>query len=621
MAASFIAEEGELKGLVLSLDNGPEWVIGRDPDVSNVVIEDSLVSRKHVLCRETTAGITIHNLSQTNPIFVNGEELEGTVLLKSGDKVQIGGSLYNFDSDTPIVDAVNEEITPLDTPNTTNNEEENLSFHEEPHNEAEEPMEEPDRDTIFEEEDEKSAFAEINFGMVNTGRWLLKVINGPNSGAEFFMHPNSSLIVGTDPNACDIVFHDTSVSRQHLKLTISPENIITVEDLSSRNGTLVDGQQIKEKRELPLNTTVTTGTTTFVVYDREAEMKTIISPLLPSILKTLQKEETASPENQDATSTEDAAPLTAELEPKKAESHNIAGLITLGIITGLFVIAGIGISSLFHHETVELSDHATNSQDLTSALAEFPSLKSFYTASTGKLYLVGHLLNTTEKNQLLYNIRGLKFIKDIDDTGVVVDENVWNEMNQILNKNPNWKGVSIYASSPAKFVLSGNLQSRKQAEQLSDYITSHFPYPDLLEKRIIVEEDVVSSVSSQLRSIGLRDVVVQLANGELTLTGVIPRGKTKDFEAALVEIKKDTGVRNIRNFVNEVAPGATMINISDKYDVTGYSKLGSGAVSVVINGKILSKGAILDGMTIKEIQPHAVLLEKDNVEYRIDFNH
>jgi type III secretion system YscD/HrpQ family protein len=599
MVATFTAEDGPLKGLVLTLDDeGTEWTIGRDPDESTLLIEDPLASRKHLHCTRTSSGFIVENLSHTNPVLINDVELTEPTLLKNDDKLKIGDCTYVFHEDAPA-----EELVELP--------EDSLFEDDEP----ESPEE--NRDTIFEEDDGKATFAEINFGMINSGRWLLKVISGPNSGAEFSMQSDSSHIIGTDPNIADIVFHDTSVSRQHLKITVGADNTITVEDLQSRNGTLVDGEQIKEKRVLPLNTTVTLGTTTFVIYDRESEMKTIISPLLPSIFKALQKEETQKEEAAEAAKAQEAM---APAEEKRVEQSNTTGLIIIGIITGIFVIAGIGISSLFKQETVEVVQDANADEEVAKALAQFPSIKPFFTASTGKLYLVGHILNNTERNQLMYNLQGLKFIKEIDDSGVVVDEFVWQEINQIINKNPNWKGINIYAAAPGKFILTGYLQTRKQAELLSDYITANFPYPDLLEKRVVVEEDVVSSVSSALLSAGFKNVVVQLANGELSLTGVIPRGKQQDFDAVLTEIKKNPGIRNLRNFVTEVAPEATLINISDKYEVTGYSKTGTGKVNVVINGRILSKEDNLDGMVITEIRPNAVLLEKDGVRYRIDFN-
>ncbi len=47
MPAHLIAEEGPHRGLILNLEEGEDWVIGRDPEAADFVIEDSTVSRKH----------------------------------------------------------------------------------------------------------------------------------------------------------------------------------------------------------------------------------------------------------------------------------------------------------------------------------------------------------------------------------------------------------------------------------------------------------------------------------------------------------------------------------------------------------------------------------------------
>jgi hypothetical protein len=41
---------------------------------------------------------------------------------------------------------------------------------------------------------------------------------------------------------------------------------------------------------------------------------------------------------------------------------------------------------------------------------------------------------------------------------------------------------------------------------------------------------------------------------------------------------------------------------------------------IVINGKILSIGDAIDGMTITGIMPNMVLLEKDGLKFRINYN-
>lgn len=483
-------------------------------------------------------------------------------------------------------------------------------------------------DSIFDENTPagKDALAEINFELVEAGRWLLKVIGGPNTGAEFSLQASNSYTIGTDPNSCDIVFHDTSVSRQHARVSVSADDVLTIEDLQSRNGTLIDGEPLKTRKTLMPNVLVTLGTTSFILYDRDGEMQTIISPLLPSIVKVLKEEESKKQEVKEdpaAIEAKKQAELTAERAAReaamqakhKAEFHKTA-FIAIALVSGLVVVAGLGTVSLFQSKPVVIEQTVDIEKELATALKPFPSIKYSYNKTSGRLLLIGHVLTSTDKNQLLYN---LQFIKSIDDSGVIIDEYVWQEMNQLLANNPNWKGITVNATSPGHFVLSGYLQTRKQAEALSQYVSENFRYLDLLEKKIMVDEDIISSVSSQLQTLGVKNLAVQMSNGELTISGSVASNKAEDFNRLLAQFKAMQGVRNVRSYVSELPPEQTLINISDKYSVTGYSNLGN-TISVVINGRILSQGDILDGMTITSIKANSIMLEKDGVKYRIDYS-
>jgi type III secretion system YscD/HrpQ family protein len=480
-------------------------------------------------------------------------------------------------------------------------------------------------DTLFDEEDhDKSTLAEINFDMADTGRWLLKVISGPNNGAEFSMNAGSSYVIGTDPNSCDIIFHDTSVSRQQARIIIGQDDSITIEDLKSRNGTLIEGEKIKTKTKMEPNAVVTIGTTSFTIYDREGEMQTIISPLLPAIVKTLQQEE---PKKAPApvAAVEEAPPKPVEPvkpieEPSKHEkaASSMAAFIVLGIITGLFVIIGLGTATLFKSEPVKVQEEIDTNAAINQALAPYPSVKSFYNKNSRVLQLTGHVLTLSDKNQILYSLQGINSFRDIDSSGIIIDEFVWQEINQAIAKNPNWKGISIFANTPGKFVISGYLQTRKQASDLREYLTANFSYYDRLENRVFVEEELINLVTNKLQKAGFKDVSAQVSNNEITLTGSVGKNKKDQFDEVLTDIQQIEGVRDVKNFVTVQAANEGIINISDRYNVTGFSRQGK-TFSVVIQGMILTKGDELDGMLIKEIRPNSILLEKNNVQYRIDF--
>jgi type III secretion system YscD/HrpQ family protein len=648
MVAKLVIEEGDLKGLTLSLEDSDSWTIGRDPDECQLVIEDPLVSRKHLLLSRTSEGMKIQNLSDTNPVQINEETIDDQPrLLQNGDAIKIGNELLRYyeessahildespdqnlsdisdsdlsdDSEITIGDEMNEEIAPKDTNAPT------------PENASQSPptpdLDQPSpQNTIFREEDaEMATLADIDFGLIETGRWLLKVIGGPNNGAEFYMQSGNSYILGTDPQTCDIVFHDTSVSRQHAKITVTPDETLTIEDLKSRNGVLMGGIPIENKETLNPNTIITCGTSSFVIYDREGEMQTIISPLLPSIIKVLQQE---PPKSQESPSVEEtpapaAAPMPvydmpppSEIPPPKPPRH-LGPYFILTAVIGLFVLAGIGTTSLFHNEPIVVQTQENADELLQQAIKPFPAIRYTFNKSSGGLLLLGHVTTLSDKNQLLYNLGGLKFIKSIDDSGIVIDEYVWHEVNSILSDNPAWKGISIHSPAAGQFILSGYLQTRKQADQLSSYISLNFPYLDLLKKQIVVEEDVINQINLWLQNAQLFEVVPKMTNGEVTLTGTVPNDRVDEIKGIIGKIKQIPGVRIVNSVVKTQTTETGTVNISDHYKVTGKSRIGN-RYTVVINGRILSENDELDGMTITKITTDRVLLESGGNKYRIDY--
>lgn len=650
MNAKLIAEEGDLKGTVLSLGEGDEWVIGRDPDLCQLILEDPTASRRHLACYKTSEGILVENLSTTNPIKVNDEEVETPRLLQHGDVIKIGEGLFRFYSDTDahVLDnalsdvsadsqLVSQEMNEMRSPSPVDKEPQMRSFTDSSGDRGEQPDEEGEleHDSIFEEDGgDRAPLAEIDFGITEAGRWLLKVVSGPNNGAEFYMQSPQSYLIGTDPLTCDIVFHDTSVSRQHARITVNPDETLTIEDLNSRNGVFVNGERVVNQQMLQPSLVVTLGTTSLVVYDREGEMQTIISPLLPSIVKVLQEKELETTPSVNAEvftpqTTEKAEDLSKEKSSEsmpeggeigvKRESR-VSYFIILSVVIALFVVVGVGVTTLFETEPVVAVQQESSMDQIKQALSPFPAVQYSFNKSAGRLLLLGHLKTSSEKNQLLYNLQGLSAIKFIDDSGIIIDEYVWGEINQILSKNPAWKGISIYSPAAGKFVLSGYLETRKQAEQLNDYLSLNFPYVDLLERKIVVAEDVTNQVNALIKQHDIKEIKVQFIDGDITLTGTVVADKKNDMEKVVEQVRDISGVHSVKNFTTFLASDSGVVNISDRYEVTGFSRLGTSGYTVIINGKILAVGAILDGMKITSIQPGMILLEEGGVRYRIDFN-
>ena len=571
MAGYLIGEEGPLAGQIVRFEEGKEWVLGRNPDETTIVLEDPMVSRKHVICKLTYEGYILENLSSVNPATQNGRIVTEPVLLKEGDIVQIGQTFFRFTEKTP----------------------QELESHEIP--------------PFFEEAPELTGF---QIELSPETRWILKVIAGPNTGAEFGMKVSSTYILGKDPNLCDIVFQDLSVSRQHARISIDPNEQVTIEDLKSRNGVLVNGRLIQEPQALSQEDVIAVGTTTFVVVDRERARETLIAPAIPSHYE-------AAP----AVAAPEAGPVEKTIHPMRNWKEMVIPkktLVLAGFFSVLILLLIIGLISLFKTQPV-LVHEKNETEQIKESIYAYPDVQFSFNQATGKLFLVGHVLTSVDHQELLYLLKGLSFIQNVDDN-VVIDEYVWQNINALLSTNPLWQSISIYSPTAGKFVMRGYLQSPEQWQELSDYLNLNFPYLDRLENQVVVENNLATQIQSMLVAKGFGGVTFQLTDGELVLSGRVDEKNAKLFKEMADQFKALLGIRSVKNYVVLTTAQSSQADLSDKYQVVGYSKKDAKNFYVVINGKILSIGDTLDGMTIMGIEPRAVLLEKDGIKFRINYN-
>ena len=586
MKGFLIAEEGPLAHLIVRMDEGNEWVIGRDPDASYQVLEDPMVSRKAVRIYKTEEGFVLENLSTTNPASINGKPINVSELLVEGDTVQIGSTLFRFTNQDPAGTA---EEEPLEEETT-----------EEPQ-EAPGPGPRPE----LEEEPVSDIFGMMSFSGGEDTRWMIKVISGPNAGAEFNLEPGQSLTIGKDPNNCDVTLQDLSVSRQHARITVSDngENV-TIEDLNSRNGTLISGKAIEEAHTLNSQDLVALGTTSFLVIDREQTRDTIFSP--PTMLPEPEPEEV----------TEDEA-----IKAKKKWRELIIPnhhLILAGIFAVLVLVGVGGILSLFKSETIVVEKH-DESGAIRKSLKQFPSVEFSYNETTGKVFLLGHVLTEIDHQEMIYNLSTLEFINGIEDN-VTIDELVWDNVNALLMKNPNWRSISMTGKTPGIFLLRGYVDTAEEDAELKEYLNLNFNYLDKLDYQVVIERTLEMEVQAIMIQEGFAGTSMQLTGGDLIIAGRVSEKQERKFEKTLDYIRKLHGIHSVKSVVIFTTAQTARIDLTSRYRVTGTTKFGNAPQYVVIGGKILSSGDTLDGMTITRIIPDEVLLEKDGLKYKINYN-
>lgn len=285
---------------------------------------------------------------------------------------------------------------------------------------------------------------------------------------------------------------------------------------------------------------------------------------------------------------------------------------------GVLFVSIFGMISLFKSEPIVVKQ-IDESENIREALAQFTGVQFTFNQPSGKLFLVGHVLTKVNHQELLFALKELPYIKTVQDN-VVVDELVWQNMNDLLSNNPQWASVSMYATEPGKFVLRGYIDTLQNAVALSDYINLNFNYLDRLQNQVVVEKSLQTEIAAMLMNKGLSGVTFDLVDGDLVLAGRVGKNKDMTLSELVADFKKVPGIREVRNYAIVTSAEAEQTDLSSQFTVTGYSKRDEMDYFVVINGRILGQGDLLEGMLITSIKPKMVLLEKDGQHFRIDYN-
>lgn len=102
LQAELRVTSGKQSGSTIALPAG-KFLVGREEDC-HLRPNSDLVSRHHCVFTLDEYGLRLRDLGSTNGSFVNGEQIRGAVVLKSGDRVSIGKLDFQVLVGDPITD-------------------------------------------------------------------------------------------------------------------------------------------------------------------------------------------------------------------------------------------------------------------------------------------------------------------------------------------------------------------------------------------------------------------------------------------------------------------------------------------------------------------------------------
>lgn len=90
-----IIEKGAGRGDTFHITGGQKLLVGRDPNAADIVLSDTMVSRKHMSIEGRDGGFYVRDAGSLNGVYVNGE-LVKEAQIKPGDRIQAGDCLLSL---------------------------------------------------------------------------------------------------------------------------------------------------------------------------------------------------------------------------------------------------------------------------------------------------------------------------------------------------------------------------------------------------------------------------------------------------------------------------------------------------------------------------------------------
>jgi pSer/pThr/pTyr-binding forkhead associated (FHA) protein len=203
---------------------------------TDVKLTDHTVSSRHAHLEISRDDILLYDQKSTNGTFVNGEKIT-TCPLKNLDEIQLGETKLLISVVHDQYGIYSEDFldaTPVQTPGIV--------------------------DTTRVDEKGPATNPELPAGL----QVMLKVTAGPHQGQRFRLTCRSTMIGRRE---ADIVLNDKLVSGRHAQLEVHSKDKITIKDLASTNGTLVNGKPASAVK-LHHGDQITIGKTIFVLSVR-----------------------------------------------------------------------------------------------------------------------------------------------------------------------------------------------------------------------------------------------------------------------------------------------------------------------------------------------------------------
>jgi len=440
--------------------------------------------------------------------------------------------------------------------------------------------------------------------------WLIKVLNGPNAGAQILV--SGEVSVGTSVD-CDLILNDPHICSVHCQIKKGEEEAF---DIIPKEGIVfINGKKLEESvGKLKLGDVLTLGSTHLTGGPSEQLWPPVTIPTIQEV-----RAEAATPAAGEALK---ATPTT--LPPtslKKRFALSRSSILSL-ILVGAFLLLGISFLKILIHKNFKINPAefkpaalqqteeadvkveekisqvaVQNLQKLFPGVYIKPvnvngqSVCYVYTKDQMEYDEVRRILN--KKNLPVASV--LINVDDIDESGIA--------MMQALNLS-----VSITVDEKGRATWTGYVPTQKVFDSMKEQIARDIPAITENSYHIILGEEAAKTAMNILMKNQFGSIVVTPERNNLTLTGSVFEGDQPRWKKTLQELETTFGDKvKLANLVL-VSPTPVRQQFFFNAPVVSVS-ISAFPYAVLQNGEHIFIGAkVRDGYTVEAITTKGIEL-------------
>lgn len=428
---------------------------------------------------------------------------------------------------------------------------------------------------------------------------LLKVLNGPHTGAQSGLGDGESLLIGNSPEA-DIILSDPHILPQHCSVRIAGTECLVV---PLDGEVFVSGIPVTAPEPIDSRRVVTIGSTSFVVGAKDGVWPSLVIPDQKNIGRSADHEGSSGTDVREKVQGGGISPLRILLICLVGFSM---------IIFGVSVFSAKGSRKPSNPEYPGIAeDHIEEHTDLRAGDAlstidesfhrEMPLLKTLRNSNSphGELVVLAPDESSTLKaRQFAGNFQKALFIEVVNLA----------EVNAVLKEISHMKAPSVSAvvQPDGTLLWKGYLKTHAQYAPLREEVRQDLPFLGKDDDKILYGEEFAPRISSILSSFGFgSEIMAKPEELGLGLSGAISPDKAARLKEALERISSLYPDIHLDNKVSSSASGSEIETILGGR-VAGVTFGKSAWIELTSGIRLFPGTRLANGMTLLAITPSEI---------------